>query len=1129
MEMPKYATALCILVLVLGKSQANISNSCVGLITLGSTYPSGDITLEYGEPLSITCVLNDSILATDGKNASQDLHFVRNGENNPLSRELVEIINSTSIRLYIERPNQVSDDNYKCYYKNVSEMVCFNVVTVGVKPQTVTDFSCIGRNYENLNCTWTAPDNNVKTNYSLEFRLKGRAPRQPLPCPNITKNGSTMSCVWTMSSIPPYRPAQPLLNFTLFMTNQFGNNSLNYLFDHFKYVIPNAPQHLNASATSPHSIQLSWQLPSSMKTFPPGVHHRILYQCEYYPKEWQFGGLITNQTKSENITFVLTNLKYAHALCDIRVSMRSAKADPKNEWAWSEYATRTERTQSKEPDGPPETNVGSFRFIEPFGSKRHVLVHWKPIREEARNGQDFKYKVEIENTGSTNYTFKPFIKLSNLTAQEYKINIWSKNDKGISSEKSTLVIPAQRLPEPQRFIRIVHPDLIELKWDPPKSALIITNYTIFWCPDNDNKYDCDGYLDWVTVPGNTTQYNLTLPKKIPYRIAISANGKSSSSGMLWEECTLYALDSNAKLKSVWIKEVGSNFIEVEWKIDCADHITAAQGFIIYYCQIEKAQTACIDKMKNVTIMNKNNRKHTGRVENLKPYRTYQLMVAVIIRESEISQPSDPMYNTTKEAAPSTPPLNVRVTNITESSITVNWNPPLEENGKLEYHLNVSGKIYHIRDKINNFTVNDLVSYGTYLISLSACTIECSNSSIPMNITTKMGVPGAPGKPFILDTNSSLITITWHKPNDPRGKNDYYQLKFANKIGITNQSEEPYINVTSMTHSRACPSKYTYDVYVRAVNIIGNKHKYGEWSKPLQLNNCTSPSQVLYIIVTILFIFFVAAVYFGFKKLYFYFNSMKDVQVKLPPGLQTVVDQQPWSSTKHSEDIDRSPNPDPDEELLLDKFPDSHHGVDISGMTSPHDTASSLEPVPHLTTDLTKKTSLRQRNKTTSDVSKTPQPGNYSVLGVDPNKTLTTETRYLPGLDDDAPTPAYVTVDDIVKMPNPGYIPYTVAEPEEKNKGYVMAGMPKDLLVHDLLQCDTQTPFKENTGYVRASDNFPLQKGDQFSWEQPPLEAAVLKSGYVSVGDALPPKNVSDISKGYIPHRQFDATKSIKED
>lgn len=112
-------------------------------------------------------------------------------------------------------------------------------------------------------------------------------------------------------------------------------------------VLSGPPENLTVISTTPSSIYLYWIVPPSMQTFPPGVHHRILYQCEYYEKKWHFGGLITKNPQKHEIYFNLTDLKYAHNLCDIRVAIRSAKALANDESMWSNNASITVRTSSK--------------------------------------------------------------------------------------------------------------------------------------------------------------------------------------------------------------------------------------------------------------------------------------------------------------------------------------------------------------------------------------------------------------------------------------------------------------------------------------------------------------------------------------------------------------------------------------------------------------------------------------------------------------------------------------------------------------------------------------------------------------------------------------------------------------
>lgn len=114
-------------------------------------------------------------------------------------------------------------------------------------------------------------------------------------------------------------------------------------------MLPNAPEDINAVAISPDTISLSWFLPTQMRAFPRPVDYRILYQCEYDDKNtWHFAEILRRRPASVSpIKYNLTNLPYGHSLCDIRVSVRSSLADPKDEDMWSNNASTTVRTLSK--------------------------------------------------------------------------------------------------------------------------------------------------------------------------------------------------------------------------------------------------------------------------------------------------------------------------------------------------------------------------------------------------------------------------------------------------------------------------------------------------------------------------------------------------------------------------------------------------------------------------------------------------------------------------------------------------------------------------------------------------------------------------------------------------------------
>ena len=49
---------------------------------------------------------------------------------------------------------------------------------------------------------------------------------------------------------------------------------------------------------------------------------------------------------------------------------------------------------------------------------------------------------------------------------------------------------------------------------------------------------CEGYLDWLTVPRNEKIVNITLPTSDIYQFAVAANAQDRSSGMIWATCTI---------------------------------------------------------------------------------------------------------------------------------------------------------------------------------------------------------------------------------------------------------------------------------------------------------------------------------------------------------------------------------------------------------------------------------------------------------------------------------------------------------------------------------------------------------------------------------------------------------------
>ncbi|KAE8573886.1 Putative Cytokine receptor [Halyomorpha halys] len=239
----------------------------------------------------------------------------------------------------------------------------------------------------------------------------------------------------------------------------------------------------------------------------------------------------------------------------------------------------------------------------------------------------------------------------------------------------------------------------------------------------------------------------------------------------------------------------------------------------------------------------------ARIEPLRPYTTYKVYLAVVSNKG-IGLQSDPLLNTTLEAAPSGPPENVRAIEVTNTSITVCWNPPPSLNGVLKYYLiywnNNSSRVEDKSAIVTKELIN-LSSFEEYKIKVSACTVYCSNSSHTLTIKTKIGIPGQVLAPEVNYYNLTELNITWSPLEERRGGNvDYYNIKIENlnEEGIIiserfyNKSESTYdtgifeiLTPGCLISDAAQPAQY-YNVFVRAVNIdTKGEILPGPWSQP----------------------------------------------------------------------------------------------------------------------------------------------------------------------------------------------------------------------------------------------------------------------------------------------------------
>ena len=140
------------------------------------------------------------------------------------------------------------------------------------------------------------------------------------------------------------------------------------------------------------------------------------------------------------------------------------------------------------------------------------------------------------------------------------------------------------------------------------------------------------------------------------------------------------------------------------------------------------------------------------------------------------QHSDPLYNTTLESPPSEPPRDVRVSNVTNSTMIVEWKNPPEMNGVLRYYVVHYNDQAEKVEEVPRVELHGLLANRNYSVRVTACTVECSAESPPVHALTDIGTPDKILPPTVRFVNSSQVRVLWSKPHLPAGPLDYYQIK-----------------------------------------------------------------------------------------------------------------------------------------------------------------------------------------------------------------------------------------------------------------------------------------------------------------------------------------------------------------
>ncbi|XP_030378690.1 cytokine receptor-like [Scaptodrosophila lebanonensis] len=781
-----------------------------------------------GGDFNISCSINKTHLEQKSSESCdvQELYFqARHTEKIFKGEPHIQKINETTI-LFMAHNAAEQQDEYMCKCRKFAIMP--SRVYIGTKPLEVTDFGCIGYDYVYMVCNFTAPSNNLLTSYNVSYTLKNPNYKFFVDC-----NHDAAPVVTCNITDENYKKYDPIFHFTMDIHNKLGSISQSFQINNHLSQIPARPGHnLTVVNKTSDSICLSWGM-ERRSNYQKGLLWHVVVKPQNFPElkrpEWP------NNTDPLVEKLCLNKLPYAGYSYSLKLRVRSNMTNS----TYSDPLKYNFRTAAERPRRPPNVTQGNFYV---YSSEEEVRVYWEQLELYEQNGEDFKYIISEFRKNGTIVNPAPIevesnsVKIMNWTKDaHYDIFIKSSNIVNDSIEASHMIIPPIsdldfRVHKPRNIRSVYHPSTssFTLSWEKPEDDDGLINYTVFWCNSKPAlPTECEGSIHFKNVSSTVREFTREVDQTKTLNMAVSANFERFNTGMHWLICTRDITDDLDKMEPI-IDKVTSTSLTVKWSTErvCPVILT---GYNLTYCQRSE------DKPDNcTTVVIRDRYSKVYEIHNLEPY-TYYGVRMLMFSETKASKYSDDRINRTDEAAP-TPPRQLEFRNVTNSSVTLSWKPPLRTNGVVRTY---NGTFVHNNktdyfelpaspaELVNNenrvsYVLHNLTAYTNYEIRISARTLFPSKPSDAVHFQTKVGVPSPPHL-FDPTTKNELTTLNWAAPIRPAGRIEYYE------VAVTETVDErsvircvsyvlPRQNRTSFLDTPKCTSRNQFQYQVRAVNV-----------------------------------------------------------------------------------------------------------------------------------------------------------------------------------------------------------------------------------------------------------------------------------------------------------------------
>ncbi len=436
----------------------------------------------------------------------------------------------------------------------------FNI-NVGDLPKPVENFTCLFENFKKMTCSFDFEENFMSTQYHVEFRLYENASEIYI-CngsaePECPQKRCRFKCIVELG-VSKILPSE-FYYFKIYGENKLGKSGVReFKVDQFESVFLARPTKLEFHNVTSNSVGIFVEVEDLLKFTNFGA---LDFDVEYRSDCNDWSNTEIAVRKTGNVKYeIQMGLKYAYLKHEVRVRIQTAKASRAKLNRWSGWTTNSFKTLKRNPDTPPDTNHALF-----YKTKDSFNIYWKNVPHCP--GDNISYLISYRN--ETKKVIGTQVEIE-IPINEI-IKIWSQNDAGLSENYSTIIpyeFDPSLNPKNIRKYTIIQNNKIQIFWNPPENSTV-ESYTVFWCPLKTPKLkDCLDSVDFVNVAGTANNYTIENVREY-LNIAIAANLKNSSSGLVWFSCLGETPESIGPLVTFELTSE-ANAITAIWSLECED-------------------------------------------------------------------------------------------------------------------------------------------------------------------------------------------------------------------------------------------------------------------------------------------------------------------------------------------------------------------------------------------------------------------------------------------------------------------------------------------------------------------------------------------------------------------------------